>query len=151
MRKTNFGVFLNEWGRTLAKFGSSVVKFVEKDGILYPSVIAWNRIICDPIDFDSNVKIEKFYLTASQLQENPAYDKKMVKILLDNKTTRKTLSDNQVDERSDFIEVYELHGNLPTFVCNRKRERRRHLHPASTYCFFLRLFKEPRMCCAIQG
>lgn len=113
MRKTNFGVFLNEWGRTLAKFGSSVVKFVEKDGILYPSVIAWNRIICDPIDFDSNVKIEKLYLTASQLQENPAYDKKMVKILLDNKTTRKTLSDNQVDERSDFIEVYELHGNLP--------------------------------------
>src|SRR5690606_18842678 len=51
MRKTAFGSFLNEWGLALASYGSIPVKFVEKGGELIPSVIPWNRMISDTIDF----------------------------------------------------------------------------------------------------
>src|SRR3990167_2328810 len=39
MDKHRFGVFLNQWGRALARYGSAAVKFVEKDGVLIPSVV----------------------------------------------------------------------------------------------------------------
>src|SRR3990167_3044619 len=31
MKKARFGTFLNEWGRVLARFGSAVVEFIERD------------------------------------------------------------------------------------------------------------------------
>ncbi|KKL61845.1 hypothetical protein LCGC14_2191240, partial [marine sediment metagenome] len=49
MKKARFGVFLNEWGRVLAKHGSAVCEFVEKDGILIASVIPWDKLIVDPV------------------------------------------------------------------------------------------------------
>ena len=71
MRSQNFGKFLNEWGRTMAKYGSAVSKFVEKDGQLIATVVAWDRIICDPVSFKDNVKIEKLYYTPAQLRKCP--------------------------------------------------------------------------------
>lgn len=113
MRKTGFGAFLNEWGRTLARYGSAVLKFVEKDGELIPSIVAWNRLICDSVDFESNLKIEKLYLTAAQLRKNSSYDKATVKALLDTKQSREQLDGTTRDNKADFIEVYEVHGELP--------------------------------------
>lgn len=112
MRKTNFGVFLNEWGRTLAKYGSAVVKFVEKEGELIASVVPWNRIIVDPLDFDNNVKIEKLYMTPAQLRKNKAYDPKVVEALIDAQVTRKDLAGQQKDSKAEYIEIYEVHGEL---------------------------------------
>ena len=63
MKKARFGVFLNDWGRTLADHGSAVVKFVEQGGDLKASVVPWNRLIVDPVDFDSIPTIEKIYMT----------------------------------------------------------------------------------------
>src|SRR6185503_15451255 len=51
MRRENFGTFLNSWGINSAGFNETVLKFVEQDGKLIPSVIPWNRLICDSIDF----------------------------------------------------------------------------------------------------
>jgi hypothetical protein len=75
MDDARFGHFLNLWGRSLARYGSAVVKFVEQDGELKASVIPWNRFIADPVDFDSIPRIEKFYLTPAQLRKHPLYDK----------------------------------------------------------------------------
>src|ERR1035437_7436637 len=58
MKKSNFGTVLNDWGIALARYGSSVVKFIEKDGELISQVIPWNRLIVDPIDFDNDAVIE---------------------------------------------------------------------------------------------
>jgi len=111
--KKGFGTFLNDWGRTLATYGSAIVKFVEKDGELSSEVIPWNRLIVDAVDFDANPVIEKLYLTPSQLRQS-AYDQEMVEALIENsKTTRKIGAGQQKDNLSDFIEVYELHGKLP--------------------------------------
>lgn len=110
MRKNNFGIWLNNWGRTLADYGSAVSKHVEKDGMLISTIVPWNRLIIDAVSFDGAPKIEKLYLTPAQLRENKAYDKEMVKKLLEATTTRKTLGKEQQDTKSDYIEVYEIHG-----------------------------------------
>jgi hypothetical protein len=113
MRKTKFGRFLNEWGRTLAKYGSAVTKHIEKDGELYSQVIPWNRLMCDAVDFDNNIVIEKLWMTPSQLRKNKAYDKEMVEKLCDNTTVRQTMDYQNKDVKSDYILIYEVHGELP--------------------------------------
>ncbi len=112
MKKDAFGVFLNEWGRSLARYGSSVVKFVEKGGKLHASVIPWNRLISDTVDFENNPKIEKLYYTPAQLRKNKAYDQAVVKDLLSAISARKTMDGQKKDNKNDYIEVYEVHGEL---------------------------------------
>lgn len=114
MKKVKFGVFLNQWGRTLCQFGSAVVKFVEKDGELYAQTIPWNRIIIDSIDFKANPKVEKLYYTPAQLRENPLFDIEQVNNLIDSGyTAREGLDGQNKDTQSNYILVYEVHGNLP--------------------------------------
>lgn len=113
MRRERFGVFLNQWGRELAKYGSAVVKFVKKNGELIPSSIPWNRLICDPVDFEALPRIEKLYKTPAQLRKIKEYDQNVVENLIKSASTRKTLSGDQQDEQNDFIELYEVHGELP--------------------------------------
>ncbi len=113
MRKANFGVFLNDWGRTLARYGSAVTKFVEKDGELYAEVIPWNRIIIDPIDFDANVKIEVLELTPSQLRKRKGYDKTQVEALIEATAIRTDMNGQNKDNKSGYIKLYEVHGELP--------------------------------------
>ena len=113
MKKDAFGQFLNDWGRALARYGSVVLKFVEKGGKLHAEVVTWNRLISDTVDFENNPKIEKLYLTPAQLRMNKAYDQDKVTELLEALSSRETLGDNKKDNKDDYIEVYELHGELP--------------------------------------
>ena len=112
MDKNRFGKFLNAWGRSLAKYGSSVVKFVEKGRELIPSVIPWNRLIVDPVDFDALPCIEKFYKTPAQLRKIKEYDQVAVDSLIQAVSARKTLVGSEKDTQSEFIELYEVHGEL---------------------------------------
>lgn len=114
MKRARFGVFLNQWGRTLARYGSAVVKFVEKDGELLPSVIPWNRLIADAVQFDAIPRIEKFYKTPAQLRKIKQYDQVAVSSLIEAHETRKTIDKQQQDIKNDFIELYEVHGELDT-------------------------------------
>lgn len=122
MKRTNFGAFLNDWGRTLARYGSAVTKFVEKDGVLHINVAPWNKLITDQIDFESNVKIFKFYLTPAQLKLNKTYDQQVVKDLLDSVETRKTIGQQTIDTLADYIELYEVQGNLPVSMLTGNQE-----------------------------
>lgn len=113
MKRDAFGVFLNEWGRSLARYGSSVVKFVESDGKLHAAVIPWGRLICDTVDFDNDVKIEKLFFTPAQLMQHKGYDKVKCKELIEAaKTSRKLIGGQQQDNKSEYIPVYEVHGEL---------------------------------------
>lgn len=112
MNKARFGAFLNQWGRTLARYGSAVVKFVEKDGELIASVIPWNRFISDPTSFDAIPHIEKFYKTPAQLRRMKEYDQDAVDTLIKELTVRKTIDGVTVDTLPNFIEIYEVHGEL---------------------------------------
>lgn len=122
MRRENFGIFLNDWGRVLARYGSAAVKFVEKDGRLIPSVTAWNRLIVDQIDFDNNMKIEVLELTEAQLRKRPAYDQDQVEALCAARRARETLRKQRKDNKNDFIKLYEVHGELPLFYITGKEK-----------------------------
>lgn len=113
MNKAAFGNTLNDWGRTLATYGSAVMKFVVKDGELYCTVIPWNRIICDTVDFDNNVKIEVLEYTPAQLRRNKNYDQEMVEALITSLSVRETIRGQKKDNKANYIKVYEVHGELP--------------------------------------
>ncbi len=113
MTRENFGKFLNKWGRSLAKYGSSVVKFVEKDSQLHPLVINWSRLIVDTIDFDANPVIEILELTPAQLQQREGYDQEMVQQLIEARTARQEMDKRKKDTKNNYIRIYEIHGNLP--------------------------------------
>lgn len=113
MRRNAFGQFLNSWGRSLARYGSTVLKFVEKGGELIPSVIPWNRMISDTVDFEHNPKIETLWMTPAQLLNNPSYDQEIVEKLLDTIEARKTVDGQNKDNKSEYIKLYEVHGELP--------------------------------------
>lgn len=116
MKKDNFGMFLNDWGRALARYGSVPVKFVTKKDGLHVNVTPWNRMISDTIDFENNPKIEKLSFTPAQLRSNKAYDQVKVTELIDAaEVTRKALDKTNKDTKADFIELYEIHGLLPKF------------------------------------
>lgn len=113
MKKEGFGTFLNDWGRTLARYGSAVVKFIEANGELKISIIPWNRLISDTIDFENNLKIEKLYYTPAQLRKNKNYDQDVVEGLIEARGKRMTQGKQHKDNISEYIEVYEVHGELP--------------------------------------
>ena len=113
MRKERFGVFLNDWGLTMAGFGSAVSKWVEKGNTLIPTVIPWNKIICDAVDFDSNPKIEIFEFTPAQLKEKKEYDQDVVNSLINALTVRMNINGELVDVKPDYVKVYEVHGMFP--------------------------------------
>lgn len=115
MKKSAYGAFLNDWGRALARYGSVPVKHVEKNGELCVEVTPWNRIISDTVDFENNHKIEKLYFTPAQLKNNKAYDRDMVEDLLSALETRKTKDGQTKDNKSEYVEVYEIHGVMPQY------------------------------------
>lgn len=122
MTKSRFRVFLKEWGRALAKYGSVIVKFVEQDGELYPMVMPWNRMITDTIDFANNIKIEKIYLTPSQLRKRKGYNQKIVEQLIEKtNSTRKNLDKTRTDNIPGYIELYEVHGELSLATLKRSK------------------------------
>jgi len=113
MRKSNFGVFLNAWGLTLAQYGSVVSKFVEVNGELVAKVVPWNRLIIDAIDFEGNPVIEKNYYTPAQLRKNKLFDQEQVESLIANSLqARETQDGDKADTKAEYIEVYELHGEF---------------------------------------
>lgn len=112
MNDNRFGQFLNTWGRSLARYGSSIPKFVEKADKLVPSIVPWNRYIADPVQFDALPRIEKLYMTPAQLRKMTQYDQDAVDSLIEKHQTRRTLDKQQKDIMSEFVEVYEVHGDL---------------------------------------
>jgi len=124
MRKENFGMFLNEWGLTLASYGSAVCKFIEKGGKLIPSVIAWNRLIVDPIDFDNDVTIEVLEMTPAQLRKQKGYNQKLVDELIEKSQSRETLGGIKKDNKANFIKIYEVHGEMPlSFLTDKEKDK----------------------------
>jgi len=111
MRKSGFGMFLNDWGLSLASYGSSIPKFVEKDGELTCETIPWQRMIVDAVDFESNPQIEKIWMTPAQLLKKD-YNQEIVEKLLDALEARETSDGQDKDNKADYIPIYEVHGEL---------------------------------------
>jgi hypothetical protein len=115
MRKELFGQTLNDWGLNDARFGGSVLKFVENDTGLHCSVVPWSRMIFDAVDFENNPQIEVLELTPAQLKKRVrtmGYDADAVNGLLDDVQDRETIDKLVKDRKSDYIRAYEVHAEL---------------------------------------
>lgn len=115
MRKESFGQFLNEWGRVLSRYGSAVIKFVENKDGLHIHVVPWNRLIIDSVNFAPNPKIEVLELTQGELYmriDSHGYDREQVKALCEAISVRQTLDKQRKDNKSGYIKLYEISGNL---------------------------------------
>ncbi len=110
MKKEKFGSFLNDWGLELASFNSCVVKFVEQNKRMIPSVVPWSRLIVDQIDFKNNPQIEVLELTKGQLLARDSYDREKVTELCDALEIRKTTDGINKDNKTGYIKLYEIHG-----------------------------------------
>ncbi len=124
MRRENYGAYLNEWGRILARYGSAVTKFVQTKSALHIRAMPWNVLICDPVDFESNPKIEILELTEAQLWARVTthgYSAAGVRGLMDAITERETLDKQRKDNKTGYIRLYEVHGNLPVSMLKRAK------------------------------
>lgn len=115
MRKENFGAFLNDWGINMAGFNETVVKFVPQKGRLIPSVVPWNRLICDPVNFKDNPKIEVLEFTEAQLYKQ-GYNKDQVQALCNARKARETLERQRKDNKATYVKLYEVHGEFSQAV-----------------------------------
>lgn len=122
MKDSKFGIFLNNWGDTLAGYNSAIVKSVENKDGLHVMVMDWQKMIVDFIDFDSNPKIEILELTEAQLRQNKSYDQDMVEALCNALTVRTLTNKQKKDNKPNFIKLYEIHGNLPLSYLTDKEE-----------------------------
>lgn len=123
MKEENFGIFLNKWGRRSAEYCSTVLKFVEKEDKLHCEVIPWSRIIVDPLDFYSNWQIEKIYTTPSKLKAM-GYKQDVVEELIDDLTKRKNFDNTTITNDTDFIEIFEIHGEMPkSFITGKEKDK----------------------------
>jgi len=113
MKKTAFGKFLNDWGQSLATYGTSILKFIEKEGELHCKVMPWSVMFVDPVDGANNPKIEKMWVTPAQLKKNENYDQEHVDRLIDAREARETPEGEDKDTKNEYIELYEVHGELP--------------------------------------
>ena len=124
MRLAKFGMFLNDWGRTLARYGSALVKFVEQEGELVAVVVPWNKLIVDAVDLESNPIIEVLELTEAQLRKNENYDQEIVDNLIKAREARETLDKKKKDTKSHYYKLYEIHGemSLETYELAKNRQ-----------------------------
>lgn len=71
-------------------------------------------MIVDSIDFYGNPVIEKHYYTPAQLRKNKLFKIDEVEALIDHSlTARESLNKQNKDNKAEYIEVYELHGEFP--------------------------------------
>src|SRR3990167_6024511 len=139
MRKQAFGRFLNDWGLSLATYGSSISKFVEKGNKLFCEVMPWNRMIVDPIDFENNVKIEKLWFTPAQLLKKKEYDQKFVKQLLNAFEKRETSDGQKKDAKDEYVSVYEVHGEMPvSYLTNEDEDEDEYVQQMAVISFIQR-------------
>lgn len=113
MREENFGQTLNTWGRTMARYGSAVLKIVENDKGLHIMVTPWQKIICDPVEFDPNPKIEIMEVTQAQLAgrvlTNGYYQAAVDQLISAREAARETIDHLRKDNRVGYIRLYEVH------------------------------------------
>lgn len=136
MRKERFGTFLNEWGRTLARYGSAVTKFVDTGTELHSMIIPWNRLIVDPVSFESAPVIEILELTPAELRKKKGYDKEMVESLIESTSSRETNDKVKKDNKSDFIKVYEVHGEMPlSWLTGKEKDEKEYVQQMQVVSF----------------
>lgn len=136
MKKEKFGLFLNHRTLELANHNACITKYVDKGNELIPKVMNWEKMIVDPIDFYTNPQIEKIDFTPADLKKQKNYNQEVVEDLLDNLQKRKTAEGQDKDSNSNYITVYEVHGEFPlSFLTDKEEDDETYTQQMHIVCF----------------
>jgi hypothetical protein len=120
MKEANLATFLNRMGYTRPKYGHVVVKKVEREDELELHVVPWRDLITDQVDITNGVKIERHYYTPAMLKTIAPESWTNIDEAI--ATAKRSRNDQLAQKQSEntnrtpgkYIEVYEIHGVLPT-------------------------------------
>jgi hypothetical protein len=119
MKQSAFAVFLNRLGHVRAKYGGVLVKKTEQDGDIALHIMQWRNMITDQVDIMAGVKIERHYYTPSDLKTNVPKNWNNIDDAIDAaKKSQEASAANSPSNKNrtpgSYIEVFEVHGVLPT-------------------------------------
>lgn len=113
-RQNDVDTLIDDVVESYVDYGGCLVKFV--DG--RPEVTPLQRIaFCDQTDMLSGVICEKHQYTPDQLVAKKGWDKTSVMQAIDEALAEKTVGKSDAKKNivpQKYIDVYELHGNMPT-------------------------------------
>ena len=119
MKLAGFATFLNRMGATRAKYGGVLVKKVEQAGELCIHVVAWLNAITDQVDIRNGVKIERHYYNPAQLKTDVPKNWENIDEAIEaaEKARKAQIADGSAKQNKTpgaYVEVFEVHGVLPT-------------------------------------
>lgn len=112
MRDIKFGKFLNKYADIRPEYGGFIAKKT-KDGVHY---VPWENVITDMSDILGGVIIERHYMRPAELKKtnwDNVDEAIMTAAEKSKKKDLKSAADNKAETIARFIEVYEIHGELP--------------------------------------
>lgn len=113
MKKTNYGVSLNERGYARPKYGGVAVKKRMEKGELYIDTVKFKNFVFDQVDFEDGVKIEKHFMTPVEMLRKENSWENVREAIEDTADARKKNDDVEEQFTVDRIEVWEVHGQFP--------------------------------------
>jgi hypothetical protein len=114
MRDSGFAKLLNKMGKTRAKFGGVLVKKTEHNGELEIHVVPWKDVITDQTDIMKGVIIERHFYTPSELKAmESVWDNVDKAIRTADEDKDENTEHNTTETPGSYIEVFEIHGDLP--------------------------------------
>lgn len=130
MDEKEFGFFLDDLTFTRAKYGGAMVKN-SKDGL---HVVPWHNLITDVSDIERGVIIERHYFTPSEMKgmkewENTDDAIRTAVSFMDNSVR----GDDNNDTQGEFIEVFEMHGDIPLSLYNSVKDEDYEYDPEDDY------------------
>jgi hypothetical protein len=131
MKESHFDVFLNEFGKTRAKYGGVLVKKcmeTEKGKKkLELEVVGWKNVITDQIDIEDGIIIEKHFLLPEELMEKEEVWNEM--------DAREIIKQAKKQKSWDGrIEVHEVHGYFPETYLDEKGDEFKYTRQCHYIC-----------------
>jgi len=116
LRDVKFGQFLNRYADTRPEYGGVLVKKT-KAGV---HVVPWENVITDMSDIMGGVIIERHYMRPAELKKQKNWRNVDEAIEFSTSDTiskdLKEGSDKDAETLARFIEVFEVHGELPLSI-----------------------------------
>lgn len=112
MRDITFSAFINDLCITRPKYGGVLCKKTE-DGVF---VVKWENLITDQSDIMAGIRIERHYLTPSEMLKKKSVWQNVKDALKTAEEHRdKSVAANYDDAQTqgNLIEVYEIQGDIP--------------------------------------
>lgn len=111
-KEADFSKLLNDWGKTRAKYGGSLIKKCMEDNELEIELVEWKNVITDQTDIENGVIIEVHYMSPSELSKKIGIWEN-VEEAMKLATKSRGFKGNKDQATEKRVPIYEVHGEFP--------------------------------------